>query len=455
MAVNHHRALAALCALAGCQGADRTLTTAQAECSECVDPETTTDQSYVSIGVMPARYPIDWTSPNSMYVTTIAASAGFAGPSLTNPHGIGHVLLKVRCANAASAADKAPFYLSQTGANDPAAVQFRELDATRVNMMFKTYDKDGKLYTDADAEKDWNDSIKRQEATAASGTYESDPAKLDDKDLKLAQQFKDRLKITVDIDALIRRITALPRVSRPFFLKAAIQINDAQCKAIRDWRDAYKRTGGPTRYAVHRAPWVMDAQGDHDGGACGSVSFAGAFYIAGLDFRQAAARVIETPQIGTGRLTAPIARDGRKRDGWYLLQRKADVTPAAVPCAETPAKQCLALGKPWLDPLYDKWNGPEDLAGMFNLSWPVDGAAGKPVKSSTVPLVAFEPEKFYQEIWKRWNQREHDAFAHKPWCKIDGKVPTIVLDGRRTGDKDRTGRDGQKPGFDSAEVNLF
>lgn len=448
MAVNHRLALAALCALASCRADDaRTATssTSQAECTECVDPETTDDQSYVSIGVMPARYPIDWSTPNTMYATTIAASAGFAGPSLTNPHGIGHVLLKVRCADVS----KDAFYLSQTGANRQPAKQFTDLDAMRVNMMFQTYG-DGKLYLDDDARKDWDDSIKRQDATGESGTYDSDPKKLDDDTLKQAKLFKAKLKLTVDIDALIARIKALPVVQRPFFLRATIRISDAQCKAIRDWRDDYKKTGGPGRYAVHRAPWVMDARGDYDGGACGSVSFAGAFYIAGLDFRQAAARVIETPAIGTGRLTAPIDRDGRKQDGWYLLQRKADCTPAAVPCALTD-KKCLALGKPWLDPLYDKWNGDEDVAGMFNQSWPARGAAAVPVKSTTIPLVAFEPEKFYQEIWKRWTQPAYDAFAHKPWCKIDkAKVPTIVLDGRKDG-----GRAGLKNGFDNAEVSLF
>jgi hypothetical protein len=432
-------------ALAACRAPDTDGlgTAVQAECTRCVDPESTTDQSYVSIGVIPARYPIDWSTPNQMYITSIGASLGFVGWSLWNPHGIGHVLLKVRCGSGE------PFYVSQTGANGSAALQFFELSTKRTNMLFKTFD-DGKLYDDDEAEDDWIRSVNRQRGLGDPGTYESDPKRLRDKDLKAAKA-----------DALIDKIKALPKATRRHFVRATIRINDAQCQAIRTWRDAYVETGGSTRYAVHRAPWIMDAAGKYDGGGCGSVSFAGAFYASGLDYKAAAARVTERPQIGTGRLTSSIARDGRKLDGWYLLQRAEYYTPGSVQCAKTGAA-CTASTKPWLDPLYDRWSGPEDVAGLHSIRWPAFGAVGggpvMVVNSTTVPLVAFEPEKFYQEIMARWNQVNYDAFGHAGWCKIDGtRVPTIVLDGRTDGDgKDRTGRkDGIKGGFDNPDSDLF
>jgi len=397
---------------------------------------------------MPAPYPISWASPYDLFVTTLGTTAAAAG--LDRSHSIGHVLLKVRCGTTE------PFYLSQTGANDAAGAQFLELDGKRANLMFKTYG-DGKLYTDAEARTDWDDSVKRQVELGAAGRYESDPAKLRDKDLQDAKPLQRLIK--VDIDTLIGKLKALGKVNRHHFARATIRINDAQCKAIRDWRDAYVASGGQKRYALHRAPWVMDANGKYDGGACGSVSFAGAFFATGLDYKKAAARVIEHPQLGTGRLTASIARDGRKLDGWYLLHKQAYNVPGSVACAAAAGK-CTAAAAPWLGPLYDKWNGPEDAAGLFGIRWlPLGGIGGGPamlVNTTTVPVVAFEPEKFYQEILARWNQANHDAFAHPGWCKIDGVVPTIVLDGRAGPDgKDRAGRAGLKGGFDNPEVNLF
>jgi len=458
MAIKHAVLLAALAAaLASCRSADseQLATAIQNGCADCIDPESTVDQSYVSIGVMPARYPIDWGSPNRMYVTTIAAGLGFGGESSTNPHGIGHVLLKVRCGKTA------PFYLSQTGANDEAT-QFKDLDAKRVSMIFTTYDKDGKLYTDPAAEDDWEKSRKRQEALGAPGTYESKPADVQDKALQQLITLQNDLNVKlvkVDLPELIRRIKLLPPVPRRHFVRATIRITDAQCKAIRDWRDAYKASGGSKRYAIHRAPWIMDANEKYDGGACGSVSFAGAFYITGLDHKKAAARVTELPQIGTGRLTESIARDGRKLDGWYLLQNKIYNVPGSVECAKA-GNKCAASDRPWLHELYDKWNGPEDVAGLHGRAWPVFGAVGGGlgmiVNTKTVPLVAFEPEKFYQEILARWNQANYSSFDHAGWCKFGDKVPTIILDGRAGPDgRDRTPRPGIKGGFDNADSDLF
>jgi hypothetical protein len=448
MAMNHCHLVAALVALASCRSSERVAMTTQSECASCVDPEATDDQSYVSIGVMPPRYPIDWGSPNRMYITTIAASVGFVGRSIENPHGVGHVLLKVRCGS------DAPFYLSQTGANGSAALQFARLDTSRVNMLFRTY-KDGKLYDDDEAEDDWIRSINRQRALGdPPGTYQSDPRRVRDESLRKAEPFA-----TVDIDDLVDEIMALPPVPRHHFVRATIRINDPQCRAIRTWRDAYVASGGPARYALHRAPWVADAAGRYDGGACGSVSFAGAFYATGLDYKAAARRVIERVDVGTGRLTSSIVRDGRRLDGWYLLQGKDYYAPGSVACARN-GDACLASNRPWLDPLYEKWSGPVDVAGLHGLAWPVFGAIGgglgRIVDTRTVPLVGFEPEKFYQEILARWNQPDHDAFGHTGWCKLGGRVPAIVLDGRNASDgQPRAGRAGLRGGFDNAEVNLF
>jgi len=440
MAMNHRHLVAALVALASCRSSERLAMTMQNECASCVDPEATEDQSYVSIGVMPPRYPIDWGSPNRMYITTIAASLGFVGRSIENPHGVGHVLLKVRCGS------DAPFYLSQTGANAPAADQFLKVTRLRVNMLFETYD-DGKLYDDDEAEDDWIRSINRQRALGAPGTYQSDPKRVREP------------AVTLGLRALFREIKALPPVPRHQFVRATIRINDAQCRAIRTWRDAYVASDGPRRYALHRAPWVADADGRHDGGACGSVSFAGAFYATGLDYKAAARRVIERVDVGTGRLTSSIARDGRQLDGWYLLQRKDYYAPGSVACARD-GDRCAASTKGWLDPLYNKWSGPEDVAGLHGLAWPVFGAIGgglgRIVNTRTVPLVGFEPEKFYQEILASWNQPDHDAFGHTGWCKLGGRVPAIVLDGRNASNgQPRAGRAGLRGGFDNSEVDLF
>jgi hypothetical protein len=99
--------------LASCDAAKpRLASTTQNECTECKDPEDDTKSYYVSIGVMPSPYPIDWTSPNTMYGTTLLTSAlgvpyAFKGDPL---HSVGHAMLKVQCG------DGVEHYISQTGA---------------------------------------------------------------------------------------------------------------------------------------------------------------------------------------------------------------------------------------------------------------------------------------------------------------------------------------------------
>jgi hypothetical protein len=202
---------------------------------------------------------------------------------------------------------------------------------------------------------------------------------------------------------------------------------------------------------------LRDLDDKYDGGACGSVSFAGAFYMTGLDYHKAAERVTQRRQLGTARLTTPITRDLRRMNGWYLLQRDAYYTPGPVDCAEDDDGECLASTKQWLDPLYDKWNdnvnGGDDFAGLHNLRWPapggLGGVLGLVVESTTIPLIVFEPEKFYEEILARWSNADYDAFGHPGWCKIDKtKVPTIVLDGRKG-----VARQGIRGGFLGENVN--
>ena len=430
-------------ALAVCRSpdAERLGTVVQNGCDKCKDPEDTADQSYVSIGVMPAPYPIDWGSPNKVFGTTIATSA--VAKFLTKPvHDIGHVLLKVRCGSTPE------FYISQTGAledpKDPNK-QLRQLQKIRVNMLFETFEEDGKL--DLNAAKDWDDSAAAQ-TKLDGGTYDSNPAGLVGLIIKNLPDLVDN----DEKDQLEAFIKDLKKVPRHRFVKATIWINENQCEAIRTWKDAYVANQASKRYAMHRAPWVMDDAKNYDGGACGSVSFAGAFYATGLDYKKVAPRVTERLSIGTARLAQSIARDNRKLEGWYSLQDDKRYVPGAVPCAKQ-GEECKAKGKKWFDALYDQWTGAEDDKATFSKAW----GTGKNVESTTVPLVGFEPEKFYQEIRKRLTQPNHDAFAYAGWCKMDSKVPTIVLDARTdAGGKDRTGRtEGLKGGFDNAEVKLF
>ncbi|HSS01377.1 MAG TPA: hypothetical protein VLM79_30165, partial [Kofleriaceae bacterium] len=137
--------------LASCDAArPRLASTTQNECTECKDPEDDTASYYVSIGVMPAPYPIDWTSPNTMYGTTLLTSAfGASNAILRDPlHSIGHAMLKVQCG------ENVQHYISQTGAVGDSLAQFKDLQIDRVNMLFKTWE-DG--FLDPNGKKDWED----------------------------------------------------------------------------------------------------------------------------------------------------------------------------------------------------------------------------------------------------------------------------------------------------------
>jgi hypothetical protein len=183
---------------------------------------------------------------------------------------------------------------------------------------------------------------------------------------------------------------------------------------------------------VHRSPWVTDAAGTYDGGGCASVSFAGAFYAAGLDYKSAAIRLTERPQIGTSRLTANTTRDIRKPNGWYNLQNGSRYVPGTIPCAQnTIGPNCYGADIAWDDEHWKTWfggkrwhGGEKDSELTFSKSW----GDNKDVKARRVPIIVFEPERFYQEILGRWNNADYDAFSHTGWCKLDLKVPTIVLD---------------------------
>jgi hypothetical protein len=445
MAVTYTIALAAV-ALA-CHGdAEQLASVTQHDCAACKDPETTDDESYVSIGVMPSPYPIDWSTPNKMYGTTIATSAVAAIFQRFAPkkpvHSIGHALLKVRCGS------NKEVYISQTGAledpKDPNK-QLKQLQTERMNMLFATY-SDGYLYNDGDAKKDWQGSIDVQNELE-NGTYESDVS-------GVAAKIVKELPADVSADektALETFLKNLPRETRHRFVRATIRITREQCDAILAWRDAYDKNGeAPARYGLHRAPWVMDDKGNYDGGACGTVSFAGAFYATGLDYKAAATRLGRRLEIGTARLVQPLVRDNRKVDGWYALQDDKRYAPGSIPCAKN-GKECKANGKPWFDKLYDAWSGPDDEDDTFSNAW----ETGNAVKSKTVPLVAIEPEMFYQEILKLVNNLDYKAFAHGPWCKVDPKiarkVPVFVLDGTKGVPR----KEGIKGGFSKKEVKLF
>ncbi|MBK9032228.1 MAG: hypothetical protein IPL61_13065 [Myxococcales bacterium] len=383
---------------------------------KCTDPEKEAG-SYVSIGTMPAPYPINWQSPFTLFVTTLGTAAASAG--LDRSHSIGHVLLKVRCGT------DEPIYISQTGANGKEAGQFWSVYKQGPSYLFHTND-DGKLYTDAEAKADWESAVKLQEELVG-GTYTTDP----DVD-KLPGKIW-YLKGMGDVKTAVRDLA--PAV-RHRFVRATIRITEAQCRAIISWRDDYVRTGGATRYAVHRAPWVMDTHAKYDGGGCASVGFAGAFYATGLNYKNTATRVTERVQIGTARLPYSLPA----HNGWFNLQNPGRYVPGAVSCATHGGDACYSTGISWSDDLWKNWSGgmygplwdkqAKDDEGEFSKTWQTH----RPVKARTVPLIVFEPERFYAEVMARWNNPNYDAFKYPDWCKLEGKVPTIVLDGRnRTG----------------------
>ena len=429
---------------AGCSARDEPSQRAaeQAEgCAACTDPETEAG-SYVSIGVMPSPYPISWANPYEMLVTTIGTSAASAG--LDRSHSIGHVLLKVRCGT------DNPTYISQTGANGKSSRQFLSVYEKGPSYLFVTHE-DGKLYKDPDAKKDWEDSIAAQEALAG-GTYDTDP------DEHGLGNWLERLAIRSlrGMPAVLQSMTDLPPQTRHRFLRATIRISDDQCRAILAWKKDYVDTGGSSRYSVHRAPWVIGGDGKYDGGGCGSVGFAGAFYAAGLDYKRAAIRLTERPQIGTSRLTENTTRDNRKPNGWFNLQNGSRYVPGTIPCAQnTVGPKCYGADLPWDDGHWKAWNGGKRWTGAekdseltFSKSW-VDH---KDVKARRVPIIVFEPERFYREILGRWNNANHDAFSYTGWCKLDLKVPTIVLDARNLTGADEAAK-GRPKGLDKGFLN--
>jgi hypothetical protein len=321
--------------------------------------------------------------------------------------------------------------------------------------MFVTQD-DGKLYTDAEDKKDWEDSIAAQNKLE-NGSYQTDP---DVSGLGSAAEIL-LLRLLRGMPTVLRSMQDLPPATRHRFLRATIRITDDQCRAILAWRKDYVDTGGSSRYSVHRAPWVMDSKAKYDGGGCASVSFAGAFYAAGLDYKKAATRLTERLQIGTSRITKRITRDNRKPNGWYNVQSVVRYVPDTIPCAEnTLDNNCYGADIPWFDDHWKNWSGgkrwhggPKDSSLTFSKAW----GTNKDQAATTVPLIIFEPERFYKEILGRWNNANHDAFRYTGWCKLDGKVPVIVLDARNlTGaDEAAKGRPrGLANGFLNTEVKL-
>lgn len=435
-------------AAAACGPGDRpsNRSAVQASCAMCTDPEAEAG-SYVSIGVMPAPYPISWASPYDLFVTTLGTTAAAAG--LDRSHSIGHVLLKIRCGT------DEPTYISQTGANGKASRQFMAVYNAGPSYLFETQD-DGKLYTDPEAKKDWEDSIDAQNKLD-NGTYQTDP---DTSGLGTAAEVI-LLRALRGMPTVLRSMQDLPPATRHRFLRATIRITEPQCRAILAWKKDYVDTGGATRYSVHRAPWVMDTKAKYDGGGCGSVSYAGAFYAAGLDYKKAAKRLTERLQIGTSRLTRTTVRDNRKPNGWYHVQNVSRYVPGTIPCAEnTLDANCYGADISWSDDHWKSWNGgqrwhggPKDSELTFSKSW----GTNKDVKARSVPLIIFEPERFYQEILRRWNNANHDAFHHAGWCKLDGKVPTIVLDASKLTGADEAARGrprGLANGFLNTDVML-
>ena len=437
-------AIALVLAAAGCRGHDDPAhgLVAQAEdCAACVDPETQAG-SYVSIGVMPAPYPISWVSPYDLFVTTLGTTAAAAG--LDRSHSIGHVLLKVRCST------DDPTYISQTGANGKSSRQFMAVYNAGPSYLFETQD-DGKLYGDPEAKKDWDDSIAAQDKLA-NGTYQTDP---DTSGLGNQAEVL-LLRALRGMPTVLRSMQDLPPATRHRFLRASIRITDDQCRAILAWKKDYVDTGGSSRYSVHRAPWVMDTKAKYDGGGCASVGFAGAFYAAGLDYKKAATRLTERPQIGTSRLTKITLRDNRKPNGWFNVQNVSRYVPDTIPCAEnTFDKDCYGADISWSDDHWKNWNGgqrfhggPKDLEYTFSKAW----GTNKDVKARTVPIIIFEPERFYKEILGRWTNANYDAFRYTGWCKLDGKVPTIVLDARALTGADEAAR-GRPRGLVNGWIN--
>jgi hypothetical protein len=460
------RALVLVAMAAGCRASDAAPALRRADCAPCLDPESQPG-SYVSIGVMPAPYPISWANPYRQFVTTLgtvaaanALDTGKAEKAPDRSHSIGHVLLKVRCG------DAAPQYISQTGANGKATTQFMDAYKQGPVYMFETHD-DGKLYARKDAEADWNAAVKaQQDPTLVNGTYRTDP---DERFLATERPGGPKewakleaIRALTGMRAVLRSMADLPPATRHRFVRATIRISDDQCEAILKWRDAYDRTKGSSRYAVTRAPWVMDAAGDYDGGGCGSVSFAGAFYAAGLDYQRAARTLTERIAIGTSRLATAIVRPRKGPQKWYLVQSRGFYVPGNVPCAtDTLGPRCYARDISWDDDHWQAWSGglrwnnaPKDTLLKLGRSWP---PMSVDVEARVVPLAVFEPERFYREIQGAWNGAG-TAFDYAGWCKVgDTKVPTIVLDARNlSGAREAAkGRPtGLTNGWDNAAVNL-
>ena len=419
----------------------------------CEDPEAEAAGSYVSIGTIPAPYPIDWSSPWSAMTTSFATgTATIPGlPAGDLSHSIGHVLLKVRCGS------DAPFYISQTGA-DVASVagissglwatisQAYTLYENSADMLWTTFN-DGHLYDDASAAQDWTQDEARETALAG-GTYLAQLDKSPTGNLNLALT---GLTLSASKKAFIENaIWNLPPAPRHAFVKAKLRINDNQCAAIKSWRDEYVATGGSTRYGLARAPWMKRGDGSYDGGGCGSVSFTGAFYATGLDYQSVASRVIVRMNVGAARLTGTVqATDADATNAWFNLQSPTAHFAGTFPCrpsegADALLHDCYGDSQEWSDgtttnPFWLAWNGAEDTAGAATgaqlASW-----GGASVASSTIPAIAFEPERFYSEILTTWKDPTHDAFTMGGWCKLPGAIPSITLDARQAKGVDIPGR---------------
>lgn len=421
-AIRHLSAAVAALALAaiGCRDHAPELGVATANaCDVCTDPETEAG-SYVSIGVMPAPYPVSWANPYDMFVSLLSTTAVSNG--LQTPHSIGHVLLKVRCGT------DNPTYISQTGANDSALSQFYDVYHQGPRFLFGTHE--GMLYPDDEAEQDWKRAIQLQNLLP-NRTRMMTPRRAG-----LDEVERIALERTPSVSGMLDTMDALPGLRRHRFVRATVRISEDQCRAILAWKTAYARTGGSERYGVHRAPWIRDTRGDYDGGGCGSVSFAGAFYAAGLDYKRIAKRLVERLEIGTGRLTGTTTRPATPPSGGFLLQNENRYVPGNIPCATGRAGVCWSWNVAWADPMWRSWAGglrpdrtPIDQELVFSRSW----KGAKQVGATTVPLIVFEPERFYGEIRARLDNANHDAFSYTNWCKLDtnGRVPTIVLDAIR------------------------
>lgn len=421
---------------------------------ECTDPEAETEGSYVSIGTMPAPYPVDWSTPWKAMITSFGtgtAKIPGAAPG-DRSHSIGHVLLKVRCEG------EEPFYISQTGANvAPIAGISSELWATisQAYMLYVnsaetlwTTHEDGHLYDAAAASADWDEFMDRQ-SSLDDGTF---IAEMDDSttgDLNLALTVLAGPGSTKEF--VRESILDLPPVARHAFVKATLRINASQCAAIQAWRDEYVSTGGASRYSIHRAPWVKRADGSYDGGGCASVGFTGAFYATGLDYKAVGGRAIVRLNIGASRLTEQVIADQLDATaGWFNMQNPEQHFTGTFECrpSENVLYNCYGDTEPWVlsdssgqevNPFWQAWSGAEDDEGGDRFS-PLASWDGTVSQASAIPMIAFEPEAFYHETLSAWNDPAYDAFTMRGWCTLPGKVPTIVKDARRSNGKENVGR---------------